>query len=106
MKPFLKYGLIVGATGILISLLTYLLGLDKTDTGEYIKWINVPIMIIAMVMAIKEKREQELGGFIEFGQAFGTATMTILISSVISSVFTYLYLAVINPGYRDFMIQK
>ncbi|HKR07004.1 MAG TPA: DUF4199 domain-containing protein [Bacteroidia bacterium] len=106
MKPFLKYGLIAAATGILISMITFLLGLDKTDTGEYIGYLNIIVMIVAMVMAIKEKREKELGGFIEFGQAFGTASMTILVASAITAVYTYLYVSVINPGFREYTLQK
>ena len=58
MKPFLKYGLIVAGTGILISLISYLLGYDKTDAGQYIGYLNVPIMIVAMVYAIKENAKK------------------------------------------------
>ncbi|MEP7170611.1 MAG: DUF4199 domain-containing protein, partial [Bacteroidota bacterium] len=106
MKPFLKYGLITAVIGILISMITFLLGLDKTDTGEYINYLNIIVMIIAIVLAVKEKRDQELGGFIEFGKAFGVAAMTILIASAITSVYTYFYMALINPGYRDYQLQK
>jgi uncharacterized protein DUF4199 len=106
MKPFLKYGLIAAATGIVISMITYLLGLDKSDMGEYIGYLNIIVMIFAMVMAIKEKREREQGGFIEFGQAFGTAFLTVLIAAAITSAYTYLYIAVINPGFRDYALQK
>ena len=106
MKPFLKYGLIVAATGILISMITYVAGLDKTDAGQYIGYINVLIMIVAMVLAIKERRDKELGGFIEFGQAFGTAALTAVIASAISSVYTYIYMALINPSFHDYLIQK
>jgi phage shock protein PspC (stress-responsive transcriptional regulator) len=106
MKPFLKYGLIVGATGILLSLITYLLGLDKTDVGEYIGWINIPIMVVAMVFAIKERREKEFGGYMEFGKAFGTATMVVLIATAITAVYTYFYMSIINPSYREYALQK
>jgi len=106
MKPFLKYGLITAAAGIVISMITYLLGLDKTSTGEYIGYLNIIVMIAGMIMAVKEKRENELGGFIEFGQAFSTATMTVLIAAAITSVYTYLYVSVINPGFREYTMQK
>lgn len=106
MKPFLKYGLIVAATGILLSLITYLLGLDKTDAGQYIGWINVPIMIVAMVFAIKEKRDKELGGYIEFGKAFSTATLVVLISTAITAIYTYIYVTVINPSFIEYTLQK
>jgi hypothetical protein len=106
MKPYLKYGLIVGATGILLSMITYVTGLDKSDTGQYLNYINIPITIIAMVFAIKERRDKELGGFIEFGQGFGTAALLVVIASVISSVYTYFYMAFINPSFHEFLMQK
>lgn len=106
MKPYLKYGLIVAGIGIIISMISYLIGMDKTDAGQYIGYLNIPIMIVAMVFAIKERREKELGGFIEFGQAFGTASLMVVIASVITSVYTYLYMSVINPGMKDYIIQK
>jgi hypothetical protein len=106
MKPYLKYGLLAAGTGIIISMLTYLLGMDKTDAGQYIGWINAVVMIIAMIMVIKERRDKELGGYIEFGQAFGTATMTLLIAAAVTAVYTYFYMAVINPSMHDYIIQK
>src|SRR6185295_8673838 len=105
MKPYLKYGLIAAATGIVISMITYLLGLDKTDTGQYIGYLNIIVIITVMAMAVKERRE-ELGGYIEFGQAFSTATMTVLIAAAITAVYTYLYVSVINPGFREYTLQK
>lgn len=106
MKPYLKYGLIVAATGILISMITYVLGFDKTDAGQYIGYLNLPIIIVAMVMAMKEKRTNELGGFIEFGQAFSTGAMLVVVSTVITSIYTYFYMSIINPGLHDYIVQK
>jgi len=106
MKPFLKYGLIVGAAGIVLSMISYLLGLDKTDAGQYIGWLNIPIIVIAMAFAIKEKREKEFGGFIEFGQAFSTGALIVLVASAISSVYTYFYMSFINPSIREYIAQK
>ena len=106
MKPHVKFGLLVGATGILLSLISYILGLDKSDTGQYIGWINVPIMIIALVFAIKEKRLSNEGGFISFGHAFKTGFLVVLIATAITAVYNYLYFSVINPGIKDYILQK
>lgn len=106
MKPHLKFGLIVGATGILLSLITYILGLDTSDIGQYIGWINIPIMVIALIYAIKEKQNNELGGFVSFGQAFKTGFLVVLIATSIVAVYNYLYMSVINPGIKDYILQK
>ncbi|MEO5571303.1 MAG: DUF4199 domain-containing protein [Bacteroidia bacterium] len=106
MKPSVKYGLITAVTGIVISMIIFLIGLDKSQTGENLGYINIVILIAAMVMAVKERRENELGGFIEFGQAFSTGMMVVLIASAITAVYTFLYISVINPGFRDYVLQK
>lgn len=106
MKPSIKYGLLVSATGILISLLVYVLGMDKTETGQYLGWINVVIMIICMVIGIKETREKFFGGFISFGQAFKVTAVIVLISAVITGIYTYLYMTMINPGMVDYIHEQ
>lgn len=106
MKPFMKYGLIVAATGILLTMIIYLIGLDKSDTGQYLGWLNVLISIIAMIYAIKEKREKDLGGFISFGQAFGTGAKMVVVASAITAIFTYIYMSFINPSLHDYLLQK
>jgi len=105
MNPSVKYGLLVSATGILISLLVFILGLDKSDAGQYLGWLNIPLMIIFMVMAIKEKRTG-MGGFIAFGPAFKTVAGMVVISAVVTALYTYLYFTAINPGMVDFIKEK
>jgi hypothetical protein len=105
MNPSVKYGLLVSATGILISLLVFVVGLDKSDTGQYLGWLNIPIMIVCMVLAIKESR-QKLGGFISFGPAFKTVAVMVLISAVITSLYTYFYFTSINPSIVEYIKDK
>ncbi len=106
MKPHLKYGLIVTSTGIILSLIAFIAGLDKSDAGQYIGWLNIPIMIVLMVMAIKEMRTKFLDGFITFGQAFKTTSLMVLISSFLTAIYTYLYFTVINPSMVDYIREK
>ncbi len=106
MKPFVKYGLVVAGTGILISLITFIIGIDKTDAGQYIGWLNIPIMIVFMVVAIKETRLKFYNGFISFGQAFRTTAGMVLVSALVTAIFTYMYFTVINPSMVDFIHEK
>ena len=106
MKPSVKYGLVVASTGILLSLIIYIIGLDKTDTGKYLGWLNIPIMIVLMVVAIKETREKFFGGYISFGQAFKTVAVMVVISAAITAVYTYFYFTAINPSMVDYIHEQ
>lgn len=106
MNTKVKYGLIAAAGGILISLMIYVAGMDKTDAGQYLNWLSAIVLIIAMVFAIKERREKEFGGFISFKTAFGTTAVITIIATFISSVYSYIYMSIINPGMKDYIMQK
>jgi ACR3 family arsenite efflux pump ArsB len=106
MKPYLKFGLISGIAGIFITLLVYIMGLDKSPSGQYIGWINIPVTIILMVMCIKECRETLYNGFISFGQAFKNLFLMMLVSSVISGIFMFFYVSVINPSLIDYIKEQ
>jgi ACR3 family arsenite efflux pump ArsB len=106
MKPYLKFGLISGIVGIFITLLVYIMGLDKSPSGQYIGWINIPVTIILMVMCIKECRETLYNGFISFGQAFKNLFLMMLVSSVISGIFMFFYVSVINPSLIDYIKEQ
>lgn len=106
MKPFLKFGLLSAVIGIFISLLTYVMGLDKSQTGQYIGWINIPVTIILMVMCVKQSREMLYNGFITFGQAFKNLFLMLVVSSVISGVFMYFYTSAINPTLIDYIKEQ
>lgn len=106
MKTYLKFGLLSAVIGIFITLLVYLLGLDKSPSGQYIGWINIPVTIILMVMCVKESRELLYNGFISFGQAFKNLFLMLLVSTGISGVFMYFYTSSINPSIIDYIKEQ
>lgn len=103
MKPPVKYGIIAAAIGILISLLVFVIGLDKSETGQYIGWINFPIMIYLMVLAIRAMRDQHYQGYISYGQAFRTTFILVLVSTLITGLYMYGYFTIINPSMIDYI---
>lgn len=106
MKPSLKFGLLSAVIGIFITLLTYLMGLDKSPSGQYLGWINIPVTIVLMVMCVKESRDALYNGFISFGQAFKNLFLMLLVSSGISGVFMYFYTTSINPSIIDYIKEQ
>lgn len=106
MKPFLKFGLLSAVIGIFISLLTYIMGLDKSPTGQYLGWINIPATIFLMVMCVKETRDTLFNGFISFGQSFKNLFLMLLVSTFLSGVFMYFYTSAINPSLIDYIMEQ
>jgi hypothetical protein len=97
------YGLYAGLVLILISLISNLLNLvDLTNPRGFvsmlINMLNYAIMGIAMVLAVKNFRDNENGGVVSFGKGFGIGFTTLLTIIVISVVWSYVYFSLIDPA--------
>ena len=100
------YGVYAGLALILISLLSNLLGLvDMTNPQGGMSWLinilNYAVVAVAMVFSVKDFRDNENGGAVSFGKAFGVSFTSLLIIALISIVWSYLYFAVIDPEMLD-----
>jgi hypothetical protein len=100
-----RYGLIWGGISIAISLISFLLGVDPAmpDTGTAAKMIigliGFAVPAWAVFAAIKQHRDQELGGYLSLGRGIGVGTLSGLVAGVISAIWIVLYVMVINPGF-------
>jgi len=103
MPTALRYGLIGALLLVAVDLLSRVTGMQdpsdpsKAMTALIFLPVNWAILIGTFLMAIKKHRE-DLGGFITFGRAFTVAFMTGLVIAVITLIWTYVYLAVIDPS--------
>ena len=90
-----KWGLILGIISIVLFLTIYFSGL----LGEsWPSWIGAVISAGIIYMAHKEYKE--LGdGYMSYGKGLGVGTLTSVISSAVSSIFTYVYVKFINTDY-------
>jgi hypothetical protein len=93
-KPALIYGAILGFVGILLSVIFYFLNLT---TESWVGWISIVISIAVMAYCLVAYRKEYLGGYASFGQIFVMALVIGIISTVLSSIYTYLLYAVIDP---------
>lgn len=96
MGTALMYGLYVSAANILLSLIMHFAGLWGPDT-MWIGYLAFVFLTIGMVMAIKDRRDNENGGDIRFGQAFSTGFTVVLVSAIVGALFFYVYAEFINP---------
>jgi CDP-diglyceride synthetase len=85
----------------------YILGIHPTGImrGILIMLINLAFFVVVLVMAMKAYRN-ELGGAMTFGQAFKFGFFVILIATFISSLYSYIFLNFIDPGYLKMVYEE
>jgi lysylphosphatidylglycerol synthetase-like protein (DUF2156 family) len=92
------YGLYLSAGYILFSLITHF-----TDTWRGAMLWGFPVllimMIVAVVMAIKDRRRESEDGSLRFTQGFSTGFTVVLISAVLISLYSLVYSEYINPDF-------
>lgn len=91
----IKWGLIEGIISIVLFLAIYFGGM----MGEsWPGWIGA--LIGAGIIFMAHKEFKELGdGYMSYGKGLAIGTLTALISGVVSSIFTYVYVKFINVDY-------
>jgi len=103
IKPSLTYGLYLGIALILFSLIMYLLDIDRESPIMYISYL---VMAGGLFWAMISFRDKINGGFVSYGKAFGTGFWTGLFAAIIGSIFTYIYVTMIDPGMIDEILFK
>lgn len=97
-----KWGLINGLLSIIFFVIIDFSGMAGNQS---LSWIGVGIFIALLVLAHKEFKN-EGNGYMSFGQGLGIGTLIAVISSLISSVFTYVYVSFINPNMIEVIREK
>lgn len=99
----LRYGLIAGLVGIVVSMIAMSTGLMDFSKGfvwpMVIGVISFAILIVITVMGVRHHRDKELGGYANFGRMFLVAGLIVLIAGVLGTIFNYAYFNFIDPDY-------
>jgi Protein of unknown function (DUF4199) len=108
LPTVLKWGGISAAVSIIYTLINTMMGNTSmfSGTGLVIGIAAFAIGIYIFVLAVKEHRDQQLGGYISFGRAFLVVLLLIMFSTLISSFFNYIYYSFINPSALDNMMES
>jgi hypothetical protein len=102
LKSSLYWGVILGVVLIIYSLLLYFVDLSLE---KWVQWVSYIIMIGGIVLATINYRNTELGGAISYGQALGFSTMVILFASLLSAIYTFVFMQFIDPGFVEKILQ-
>lgn len=92
-----RYGLISGIISIALFLVMSVTKMDMQGPG---RWLGLPIGIVLIVLAHKYYKDNG-DGYMSYGQGIGIAFWMALVSTVISSVFSYVYMKFIDTGFIE-----
>jgi len=105
MSTTVKWGLITGMVYVFFSLISNMLGLAQPDGSKLIGLaVNTVLMLITfytIYLGVKEIKEEEKGGYITVGEGFKAGMGIALIASLISFLFTVVYLNFIDPNFVE-----
>lgn len=94
----IRYGLILAGVSVLYFLIAASMSLN-TNEGPG-RWASIIFVIVILVLAHQYFKERG-NGFMSYGQGIGIGFWTTLISSTISSLFTYIYMKFIDSNWVE-----
>lgn len=105
-----RIGLLAALVLVVLGLVVHLTGMvDYTDQGGASNWIvnilNWGITIGAIVLAVRQHRDEELGGFIAFGRSFNVGFIVSLVIAVVTMVWGYIFFAFVEPGLMEEILE-
>lgn len=111
MKPPVVYGIALALASAFLTLALYFLGLHS-DAAKLTQaqWIsNLGLLVIGItctVLGIKGQRaETPAAQDFSYGRALGAGVIVAVVAGVIGIVTGWFYFQIINPGFRDLIIQ-
>jgi hypothetical protein len=108
VKIGVKWGIILGVTICVWTLLLHALGLYTTrlQLGQYADVVATVIPIVILFLAIKERRARNPGQTLTIGEGLSTGVVTGLVSVPITAGFLWIYHHYINPRWMDLVAWK
>jgi hypothetical protein len=102
----INYGIILGFTLIIISVISYLFGSMDTKTGQLISsFFQYAIIIIGIFWGTKSLRTSS-GGFISYGRALGSGTLICLFASIVLAIYLFIFFKFIDKEVIKKMIEQ
>lgn len=102
-KIVLSSGLLLGIIMATLFLIQYLIGLDTVGIGSTIKWslMGFFISISMVVYFLLNFRKIENGGYLTFKEGFFLSFGIFAISTLLYTLFTLVFMNIIDPDYAD-----
>jgi Na+/H+-dicarboxylate symporter len=106
MNSIVKYSLIMTGIAVIITLIGFAAGMETNPSWKYVQWLVLPIDFAVLFFAVKDIRDNEMGGSISFGQALVACLKIGALAGVFSAIFMVLYMNLINPSFIDNIVTQ
>ncbi|MBI3502735.1 MAG: DUF4199 domain-containing protein [Bacteroidetes bacterium] len=106
MKPIFKYSLLASFLVIAVKLLVYFTHTQFSAIGIYSGLLSLLLLTVPLFLAIKNRRDNELGGFITLKEVMKVGLGISVISGLIICAFTFLYYKFIDHETLEQLITR
>ena len=103
-KSAFTYGIYLGIISILLSVIIWAGGLIESMGlfgGAIIGILSLVLTFILLFIFAKSYRNKECGGFISFGVVLKFTFLAVIISTIISIIYNYIFHSFIAPEYME-----
>jgi hypothetical protein len=97
----LRYGLLTGLVSILISFGLFISHLEQSP----LRLVGYVVLIGGMVLAMQSFKQNNQG-FMSLGQGVGVGVILSAMVGLLSAIFTYVYIKIIDPNVIAQMLEK
>nr|GFD21199.1 hypothetical protein [Tanacetum cinerariifolium] len=97
----MRYGLLTGLVGIVISLVLNMSHMEQSP----VKWLSVVVLIGGIILGQKAYKQAN-GQFMSYGEGLGVGVIVSGVSAVLSAVFSYIYVTFIDPEMTARILDK
>ena len=99
-KPALIYGAIVGFVGILVGVIFYVMDLA---VANWTQWVSLLISLVIIIYCLVTYKKEYLGGYASYGQIWKMTLVIGIISTIITTIYSYILMGFIDPELIDKM---
>lgn len=103
MAKSFKYALFMVLASIALSLILLALDLDKEQS---LGFLGLIFTVLFLYLGIKDRKETEGNGFLTLGEGFKRGAGISIIASVLSAIYTFVYVKMINPSLKEFSLEQ
>lgn len=97
----LRYGLLTGLVSIIISFGLFV----SHQESSPLRYVTFVVLIAGMVLAMNTFKQNNQG-FMSFGQGVGIGTVLSAVVGLLSGIFSYVYMSIIDPEVVGRMTEK
>jgi predicted permease len=111
MKTCFLYGFISALAGAFLTLILYFLGFHSdpsklTAAGWIGGLFGLAVTVVCLALGVRTRRDETpKDAPFGYGSALGAGMLITVVSSLLSTIFTYAYYAFINPAFAEIVLQ-